>query len=65
MQKKEWSRLAESRKVSPDALIHAEIKCGLDCGLERRTGEISGGLKGFGARERKYFKNGWIKEYVP
>lgn len=44
---------------------HAEIKCGLDCGLERRTGETSGVLKGFGARERKYFQNGWIKEYMP
>lgn len=45
-------------------MIHAEIKCGLDCGLER-TGETSGGLKGFGARERKYFKNEGIKEYMP
>lgn len=44
---------------------HPEIKCGLDWGLGRRTGEIADVLKRFGTRERKGFKSGWVKEHVP
>ena len=61
VQQKERSRQAESR-YTDIWTHHPEITCGLDWGLERGTGETAGVLKGFGTRERKCFKSGWVKE---